>query len=46
MDISDIYEGRQVDIILENFSIGPLMMKYKDNWKHAPTFIILKNIGK
>lgn len=46
MDIGDIDGDGKLDIILGNFSIGPLMMKYKDNWKHAPPFIILKNIGK
>ena len=46
MDAGDIDGDGKTDIILGNFSIGPVMMKHKVDWKHSPPFIILKNIGK
>jgi hypothetical protein len=46
MDAGDIDGDGRPDLILGNFSIGPSMMKPKVDWKLAPPFIVLKNIGK
>ncbi|MDQ2721355.1 MAG: VCBS repeat-containing protein [Bacteroidota bacterium] len=46
MDAGDIDGDGKTDIILGNFSIGPVMMKHKVDWKHSPPFIVLKNMGK
>ena len=46
MDAGDINGDGKPDIILGNFSIGPMIMKQNEDWKHSPPFIILKNIGK
>ena len=46
MDAGEIDGDGKTDLILGNFSIGPSMMKHKVDWKLAPPFIILKNMGK
>lgn len=46
MDVGDIDGDGKADIILGNFSVGPMIMNYKSDWKTSPPFIILKNIGK
>ncbi len=46
MDAGDINGDGKTDLILGNFSIGPVMMKHPIDWKHSPPFIVLKNIGK
>lgn len=46
MDAGDFDGDGRTDLILGNFSIGPVNMPHKANWKAAPPFIILKNIGK
>ncbi len=46
MDAGDVDgDGRQ-DIVLGNFSIGPVLNKPTTNWKQAPPFLLLKNTGK
>jgi len=45
MDAGDINADGKPDLILGSFSIGPVMMDPKTDWKLAPAFIILKNIG-
>jgi hypothetical protein len=46
MDAGDIDGDGRTDIVLGNFSIGPVMMKHKVDWTHSPPFIVLKNAGK
>ena len=46
MDAGDIDGDGKTDIILGNFSIGPVMMEHKVDWKQSPPFIILRNTGK
>ncbi len=46
MDAGDFDGDGKTDIILGNFSIGPVMMKHAVDWKKSPPFIILKNVGK
>ena len=46
MDAGDIDGDGRIDIVLGNFSIGPAMKKSSVNWKTAPPFILLKNIGR
>ena len=46
MDAGDIDGDGKIDIILGNFSIGPVMMKHEVNWKKSPIFLVLKNTGK
>ena len=46
MDAGDIVGDGKTDLILGNFSIGPVMTKHHFDWKQSPPFIVLKNIGK
>ena len=45
MDVADLDGDGRPDIILGNFSIAPVTIKSKTNWKHGPPFIVLKNTG-
>jgi hypothetical protein len=45
MDAGDFDGDGKIDLVLGNFSIGPVMEKLSVNWKNAPPFILLKNIG-
>lgn len=46
MDAGDVDGDGRIDLILGNFSIGPVMMKHAVDWKQSPPFLILKNTGK
>jgi hypothetical protein len=46
MDAGDLDGDGKIDLILGNFSIGPVMMKHTMDWKKSPPFIILRNTGK
>jgi len=46
MDAGDLDDDGKTDIILGNFSIGPVIVKHHVDWKTSPPFIILKNTGK
>ena len=45
MDAGDFDGDGKIDLVLGNFSIGPVMEKSSVNWKNSPPFILLKNIG-
>ncbi|MDQ6845861.1 MAG: VCBS repeat-containing protein, partial [Bacteroidota bacterium] len=46
MDAGDMDGDGKIDIVLGNFSIGPVINKPAENWKKSPPFIILKNLGQ
>ncbi len=46
MDVGDVDGDGKPDIVLGNFSIGPVLNRPTIEWKKAPPFIVLKNTGK
>ncbi|MEP6583904.1 MAG: VCBS repeat-containing protein [Ginsengibacter sp.] len=46
MDAGDFDGDGKADIVLGNFSIGPILHKPKTEWQKGPPFILLKNISK
>lgn len=46
MDAGDVDGDGKTDIVLGNFSIGPVLNRPTTEWKKAPPFMVLKNIGK
>lgn len=46
MDAGDLDGDGKTDIILGNFSIGPIINRPANEWKKGPPFILLKNISK
>ena len=45
MDAGDFDGDGKIDLVLGNFSIGPVMHKSSVDWKNAPPFMLLKNIS-
>ena len=46
MDVADFNGDGKPDIVLGNFSIGPLPKMTSDSWRQGPSLILLKNINK
>ncbi|MEO6637387.1 MAG: VCBS repeat-containing protein [Ginsengibacter sp.] len=46
MDAGDINGDGKPDIVLGNFSLGPVLHRPQTDWKQAPSFLVLKNTGK
>ena len=46
MDAGDVDGDGRPDVVLGNFSIGPVLNRPTTDWKKAPPFLILKNTGK
>lgn len=43
MDAGDIDGDGQIDLVLDNFSIAPSLIKSAVDCKDGPSFIVLKN---
>ena len=46
MDAGDVDGDGKPDLLLGNFSLGPVMMKHVVDWEKGPPFLLLKNTGK
>ena len=46
MDAGDADGDGRTDLILGNFSAGPVMIKPRTDWEKGPPFLLLKNTGK
>jgi hypothetical protein len=46
MEAGDVNGDGKPDLVLGNFSIGPVTFKPQIDWKKAPPFLVLKNTGK
>ena len=46
MDAGDLDGDGKIDLVLGNFSYGPVMMKPKVDWVKGASFLYLKNIGR
>jgi FG-GAP-like repeat len=46
MDAGDLDGDGKTDLVLGNFSYGPVMMKSKIDWVKGASFLFLKNIAK
>ena len=46
MDAGDLDGDGKIDLVLGNFSYGPVMMQPKVDWVKGASFLVLKNTGK
>ena len=46
MDAGDLDGDGKIDLVLGNFSYGPVMMKPKVDWVKGASFLFLKNMGR
>ncbi len=46
MDAGDLNGDGKTDLVLGNFSIGPVMKKSARDWEKGPPFLLMRNTGK